>query len=538
MDFTNFDVQSGRDFQTMEAKLTKDDQSQITGRGMSISDIEKQLVNFQKGFPPIPLVAAATVKRGVVQLSPKRIDELLELYRIYAQDHKIIKFVPASGAASRMFKHLYEFRSNYRGTSEDQLDLLKDRGPDSVYYFFEHITEFSFFPVLEDALENRGLNFETIMQESRYEKILNTMLTDRGLDFGNLPKALIPFHSYGEEVRTAFAEHLAEAAFYALSGKEDCYIHFTSLPQHVDLMEAHFQEVRKGYEEKFNIKYHISYSIQHPSTDVIAVDPENNPFRDENGNLVFRPGGHGALLQNLSKLDADLVIIKNIDNVCHDRFKEDTYLYKKVLSGYLIALQDQMFSFLHGLDNPTQSSMKVIETMWSFVENKLNVSPPQDSEKWKKEEKIDYLRKKLNRPIRVCGMVENEGEPGGGPFWVINKDGSSSLQIVEASQIDRKNPDQELILHNSTHFNPVDLVCSTRNYKGEYFDLPKFVDPETGFITEKSIDGKVIKAQELPGLWNGSMSDWNTVFVEVPLTTFNPVKIINDLLRPEHREFQ
>lgn len=522
----------------MGAQLTSDDLRQIDGRGMNISDIEKQLQNFIHGFPPIPLVAAATIKHGIQQLSERRIDELSELYRLYADDHDVVKFVPASGAASRMFKHLYEFRSFYRGTSENQLELLKDRGPDSVYYFFEHIQEFSFFPVLLDALEKRGLDFETVMFESRYEKILNTLLTERGLEFGNLPKALIPFHSYGEEVRTAFAEHLAEAAFYALSGNANCFIHFTSLPQHINLMDRHFREIREAYEDKYKIKYRISYSIQHPSTDVIAVDIENNPLRDEKGELVFRPGGHGALLQNLSSLDADLVIIKNIDNVCHDRLKQDTYIFKKVLSGHLIALQDQIFSFLNGLDNPTQSSMKVIDTMWSFVENKLNVIPPPESDKWKKEDKVDYLRRKLNRPIRVCGMVENEGEPGGGPFWVKNRDGSVSLQIVEASQIDRKNRDQELILQNSTHFNPVDLVCSTRNYKGGNFNLIDFVDPDTGFISEKSMDGIAIKAQELPGLWNGSMSDWNTVFVEVPLTTFNPVKIINDLLRPEHREFQ
>ena len=522
----------------MGAILTTDDRRQIAGRGMNLSGVEKQLRNFQDGFPPIPLVAAATTKHGIQQLNPRRIEELVELYRLYSEDHKIVKFVPASGAASRMFKHLYEFRSFYRGTSEDQLELLKDRGPDSVYYFFEHIREFSFFPILLDACENRGLDFETVMDESRYEKILNTMLTDKGLEFGNLPKALIPFHSYGEEVRTAFAEHLTEAVHYAISGNKHCYIHFTSLPQHVSLMEAHFEEIKKSYEAKFNIKYHISYSIQQPSTDVIAADADNNPFRDENGNLVFRPGGHGALLHNLNKIDSDLLIIKNIDNVCHDRFKDDTYLYKKVLSGYLIAMQDQIFSFLNGLDNPTQPSMKVIESIWSFVENKLQVIPPPESDSWRKEEKIEDLIKKLNRPIRVCGMVENEGEPGGGPFWVKNHDGSTSLQIVEASQIDRQNQDQEYILQNSTHFNPVDLVCSTKDYKGKTFDLSKFIDPKTGFITEKSIDGKVIKAQELPGLWNGSMSDWNTIFVEVPLTTFNPVKIINDLLRPEHREFQ
>jgi len=521
----------------MEALITSEDKEQIAERGMRPAEIIQQLQNFEAGFPPIHLIAPATVRHGIHQVTSKRIEELIDIDQTFCEHHKVVKFVPASGAASRMFKHLYEFRTSYRGTSEDQLELLKDRGPDSVYYFFEHIKEFSFFPMLLDALEKRNLDFDTIMEESRYEKILNTMLTDRGLGFGNLPKALIPFHSYGEEYRTAFGEHLAEAPFYAKSGSKDCYIHFTALPAHVELMEARFKEIGETFEHRYHIKYHISYSIQHPSTDMIAVDMDNKPIRDENGKLVFRPGGHGSLIRNLNKIDADLIIIKNIDNVCHDHFKQDTYLYKKVLSGYLISLQDQMFSFLRGLDNPTPSSMKVIDNIWSFVENKLNITPPSESDKWKKEEKIEYLRRKLNRPIRVCGMVENEGEPGGGPFWVKNSDGSTSLQIVEASQIDRKNADQENILQNATHFNPVDLVCSTKDYNGKFFNLPDFIDPSTGFITQKSVDGKAIKAQELPGLWNGSMSNWNTVFVEVPLTTFNPVKIVNDLLRPEHREY-
>ena len=520
----------------MGAKLTSDDLRQIAGRGMNISDVEKQLQNFHDGFPSIRLVAAATARHGIHQLTPKRIEELTAIYDAFAAEHRIVKFVPASGAASRMFKHLFEFRSVYRGTLEDQLELLKDRGPDSVHYFFEHIEEFSFFPLLDEALANRGLEFKTVMEESRYEKILNTLLTDKGLNFGNLPKALIPFHVYDEGSRTAFAEHLAEGAFYAVSGDQDCYIHFTSLPQHVSLMEQHFNEIRDSFESKYGVKYHLSYSIQEPSTDTIAADSNNEPFRDENGNLTFRPGGHGALLQNLNKIDGDLVIIKNIDNICHDRFKADTYTFKKVLAGKLIYLQDQIFAYLRGLDNPTQPSMKVVDSMWTFIENKLHISPPPESANWKKEEKIDYIRRKLNRPIRVCGMVENEGEPGGGPFWVKNGDESISLQIVEASQINRKDSEQEHILQNSTHFNPVDLVCSTRDYLGNTFDLKAFIDPATGFITEKSVDGKTVKAQELPGLWNGSMANWNTIFVEVPLSTFNPVKIINDLLRPEHRE--
>ncbi len=518
----------------MSTKFNSEDTQQIAERGMKPSDVEQQLKNYRNGFPPIALAEPATNRNGIHKISTRRIDELLKIYQEYAPTHKIVKFVPASGAASRMFKHLYEFRNTYRGTNEDQLLLLKDKGPDSVYYFFEHIREFAFFTYLLESLENRGLDFDNIMAESRYEKILNSLLTEKGLNYSNLPKALIPFHQYGNKTRTAFAEHLSEGALYARSAKNACHVHFTTLPDHLNLIKNHFEEIKDEFEKKHQVKYHLEYSIQHPSTDMIAVDLENNPVRNDKGALVFRPGGHGALLHNLGNINADLIIIKNIDNVCHDRCKEDTYLFKQVLAGKLIELQDQVFAFLRGLDNPTPPSMKVIETMWSFLENRLHVIPPAGSDHLKKEEKIAYLKKKLNRPIRICGMVENEGEPGGGPFWVSNPDGSTSLQIVESSQVNRLDPGQEAIFQNSTHFNPVDIVCSIRNYKGGKFTLSRFVDYNTGFISQKSIDGKAVKAQELPGLWNGSMSDWNTVFIEVPLTTFNPVKIINDLLRTEH----
>jgi hypothetical protein len=514
--------------------LTADDIRQITERGMKPSEVERQLQNFRDGFPPMALTEAATTRQGIHKITPKRIEELSALYEDFAKNHKVVKFVPASGAASRMFKHLLEFRAKYRGTPEDQLLLLKDKGPDSVYYFFEHLPDFAFFSKLLDALEMRGLDYDTIMEESRYEKILNTLLTDKGLNYGNLPKALIPFHSYGNQSRTALIEHLFEGAHYARSGMNNCHVHFTTLPDHLDLMDQHFKEFREELEARLKVRFHLEYSIQDPSTDVIAVDMENNPVRDDKGELVFRPGGHGALLKNLGSIKADLIIIKNIDNICHDRCKPDTYLYKKVLAGKLIELQDQIFAFLSGLDNPTPPSMKVIETMWTFLEHKLHVMPPAGSEKWKKEERIEYLRKKFNRPIRVCGMVENEGEPGGGPFWAANPDGTISLQIVESSQVNHGDPRQESIFQSSTHFNPVDIVCSIRDYRGGTFKLKDFMNPKTGFISQKSLDSKTIKAQELPGLWNGSMADWITVFIEVPLSTFNPVKIINDLLRTEH----
>ncbi len=374
------------------------------------------------------------------------------------------------------------------------------------------------------------------MKESRYERVLNSLLTEKGLAYGTKPKALIPFHKYNDEVRTAFAEHLAEGAKYARSVGNICHIEFTVSPQHLDMMNEHFQELRNIYEDKYHIRYEVSFSIQAPETDVIAVDLKNKPLRDEDGDLVFRPGGHGALLKNLDEIDAPLIIIKNIDNICHDRVKEDSYYYKMALGGYLVHLQDQIHAYLKGLDHPTHPSTKVVSNMWFFMEHKLNIIPPEESVSWNKEKKISFMKEKFNRPIRICGMVENEGEPGGGPFWIKNADGSASLQIIEASQINLDDEGQKEILQKSTHFNPVDLICGIFDYHGEKFNLQKFVDPSTGFISTKSVDGQDVKAQELPGLWNGSMSNWITVFVEIPLITFNPVKIVNDLLRPQHTD--
>ena len=389
-----------------------------------------------------------------------------------------------------------------------------------------------------DAIERRGLDYEQIMKESKYERILNTLLTDKGLSYGSLPKALIPFHKYGEsEVRTAMAEHLVEGARYARSVGNVCHLHFTVSPEHIELMQRHFSELKPEYEDRYQIRFELNLSIQDPATDVIAVDLDNKPVRNELGELVFRPGGHGALLKNLNDLQEPVIIVKNIDNVCHDRLKEDTFFYKMVLAGYLVKLQDQVHSYLRGLDNSTPPSNKVIDSMWSFMENKLGVIPPEGSPSWNKESKIEFLKSRLNRPIRVCGMVENEGEPGGGPFWVKNSDGSMTLQIIESSQIDFKDENQVEILKKSTHFNPVDLVCGIYDSEGNKFNLNQFINPQTGFISKKSLDGMEIQAQELPGLWNGSMAEWITVFVEVPLTTFNPVKIVNDLLREQHTEF-
>jgi len=521
----------------MDQLFTPEDLKLLESKAIRPETVKQQLDYYKQGFAPIQLTAPATVKKGLIQLSSKRIEEMMHLFQEYAGEHRIIKFVPASGAASRLFKQLYEFRHTYRATSEDQLQMLQDKGPDSVYYFFEHLELFPFFEDLLDNLEERGYDYETIIAENRYERILNALLTDKGLAYGHLPKAMIPFHKYGETTRTAFEEHLCEGPFYARSAGNQCHIHFTILPEHHKQLAGLLKKILPALKEKYHINYHVTFSYQDPSSDIIAVDAENQPVRDEEGKLVFRPGGHGSLLPNLQALEGDLIIIKNIDNVCHDRLKEDTYIYKQALSGYLIHLQDQIFSILSGLDHPAAPSKKVVDHIWSFIEHKLFIVPPEASKQWKKEEKIEFIRKTLNRPIRVCGMVENEGEPGGGPYWISHPDGSQSLQIVESAQIDLENEEQAEIVSRATHFNPVDIVCSIMDYKGNKFNLKEFADPKSGIITEKSLDGKVIKAQEHPGLWNGSMANWITLFIEVPLTTFNPVKTINDLLRTEHQEF-
>jgi len=518
----------------MDNSFSEKDLQLLMKRNINLSLVKNQILNYETGFPYVVLSEPASVRKGITQLTSKRMDEMVSIFEDFAAENKIIKMVPASGAASRMFKNLIEFRNSYRGTSEDQLELFKDKGPDSVYYFFEHLDEFAFFDDLVEALENRGHDYEATIKESRYERILNSLLTEKGLAYANLPKALIPFHKYHNEVRTAFAEHLIEGAKCARSAGNICNIEFTVSQQHLDVMKKHFQELRESYEERNHIRYEVSFSIQSPETDVIAVDLNNKPLRDEDGDLVFRPGGHGALLKNLDELDAPLIIIKNIDNVCHERINDDAYYYKMLLSGYLVHIQEQVHSYLKGLDHPTQPSTKVTSHMWSFMEHKLNVVPPDESVSWNKEKKIAFMKEKFNRPIRVCGMVENEGEPGGGPFWVKNPDGSVTLQIIESSQINLDNEEQVKILNNSTHFNPVDLICGIYNYHGEKFNLKDFVDHNTGFINNKSLEGQDIKAQELPGLWNGSMSNWITIFVEVPLLTFNPVKMVNDLLRSQH----
>ncbi len=464
--------------------------------GLTPAALETQLKNFREGFPFLPVTRAASCGDGIRVLDAAGIEQAAARYDRAKESLRVVKFVPASGAATRMFKDLFEFVREGRRTAVVG-ELLANR------------RRFAFWPELRTIIGDDADELRTVEN-----------IVAEGLRYGETPKGLVSFHRYGDEVRKAVEEHLVEGAQYAAAGGE-VKIHFTVSPEHLTRFEALLAEKIPGYESRFGVKYRISFSVQDPSTDTLAVNPDCTPFRRADGRLLFRPAGHGALIGNLGKIDADIVFVKNIDNVTTDARRSDTVLYKKALAGVLLALQERIFEYLMALEVPGAE----LEPIAAFIENELCVKLPKDYG-------TALLRQVLDRPIRVCGMVRNEGEPGGGPVWVTGADGLETLQIAESNQIA---PEKRELMRLATHFNPVDLVCSFRTSKGGRFDLQEFVDPATGFISRKSDGGRELLAQELPGLWNGAMARWNTVFVEVPITTFSPVKVVTDLLRPEHQ---
>ena len=506
--------------------LTHEDKELLAKKGISEEKIAEQLACFEKGFPFLKLSAAASVENGGIMLAAEADQQrYLAAWDAYkAGDKKIVKFVPASGAASRMFKNMFEFL----GADYDvpTTDFEKK--------FFDHIHNFAFYNDLNAAcMDNTGKNIDALIAEKNYKAVVANLLEAAGLNYGSLPKGLLKFHRYADGVRTPLEEHLVEGPLYGAGKSGDVFVHFTVSTEHRELFQKLVDSKAAEYAAKYGVNYHISFSEQKPSTDTVAADMENKPFRDKDGKLLFRPGGHGALIENLNDLDADVVFIKNIDNVVPDRLKDDTVTYKKLLAGVLVTLQKQAFEYLNLLDSGSYRHDE-LENIIRFVQQQLHCRRA-DLKDLEDADLVIYLRKKLNRPMRVCGMVKNVGEPGGGPFLAYNPDGTVSLQILESSQIDMNDAEKKAMFEKGTHFNPVDLVCAVRNYKGEKFNLLNYVDKATGFISYKSKNGKDLKALELPGLWNGSMSDWNTVFVEVPLSTFNPVKTVNDLLREQHQ---
>jgi len=509
------------------------DLEQISSLQIDISKIEDQIENYRKGFPFIDLVKPAIVKDGIKVMEQSEIVKFKEFFTTNQNERKVIKFVPASGAASRMFNHLFSFREKYKKNDKDIQQLDSDKSFNSVYRFLTDIKKFAFFDDLKMAMKNNGYDIEICLDEKDYIPIMNYLLEDYGLGYGSLPKGLLKFHKYEGHSRTSIEEHIVEAANYTPDSQNTSSVHFTLSPEHISKFEAHIGEVIHKYETLFKVKYNITYSIQKTSTDTISVDFENNIFRNDDGSLLFRPGGHGALIENLNDLKGDIIFIKNIDNIVPDKYKEQTYTYKKAIGGYLIYLQEKIFKYIEILEKGTDDGM--LDEIIDFSYNELMLRFHEGFDFMSRAQKISFLLHKLNRPIRVCGMVKNEGEPGGGPFWIKNSKDEIRLQIIESSQINLNNSIQNQIFNSATHFNPVDLVCGLKNYKGENYDLLKYIDPTTGFISIKTKDGKKIKAQELPGLWNGAMADWLTIFVEVPIITFNPVKVINDLLRIEHQ---
>jgi hypothetical protein len=505
--------------------LKPEDLLQLKAKNLTENRLEEQLNYFMKGFPYLKIKASASVAKGILRLTEEEQDEYVESWNEYLKgERRITKFVPASGAASRMFKDLFAF-----------LSASRDRPvTDFENAFFDGIRAFAFYDALNDACRaNEGADIPSLVAKGRYKAIVANLLESKGLHYGSLPKGLLLFHRYPDGARTAMEEHLSEGAMYAGNASRTVAVHFTVSPEHLPLFKQLAKEKKALYEERYGVTYDLSFSTQQADTDTIAVDLANVPFRDVKGRLVFRPGGHGALIENLNRLDSDVVFIKNIDNVVPDGMKDVAVRFKKVLAGALVTLQEKIFGYVRLIESGAYTHDR-IEEMIHFLQDVLCVKNP-ETKYLEDAELVLYIKKKLMRPLRVCGMVENVGEPGGGPFLAYNSDHTISPQILESSQIDRNDPEAKAAFEQGSHFNPVDLVCALKDVNGRKYNLPDYVDKNTGFISKKSKDGRDLKALELPGLWNGAMSDWNTVFIEVPAATFNPVKTVNDLLRPQHQ---
>lgn len=501
--------------------LTQKDIEQIESRGTSRESVELQIERFKKGFPWMKIAAPATPGRGILVLDEAQQDEAAA-YCDTARIEGKSKFVPASGAASRMFKDIFAGLA----VLESGEDVAKDS---PVYRLASSIRKFAFWD--EDL-------FGTPEDTREYRlKAASALLKPEGLGYGSKPKGVLKFHRYADgKTRTAFAEHLVEGQEYMRNSDGSVNLTFTISPEHRELFEEALGAVKEDFEKEYGVRYNIAFTCQDKATDTVAVDNDNNPFRKDDGSLLFRPAGHGALIYNLDKVDDELVSIKNIDNVANERLLGITAKFKKVLMGKCLQLRDSIFSFLSQIDSledpASEEGADLCSRIEEFLDRELCITMPEAGDP---VERIALLRDKLDRPMRVCGMVRNQGEPGGGPFIVIGKDGSTNLQILESVQINPDDPEAVGMLKNATHFNPVDIVCCLHDYKGNKFNLTDHVDEEAGFISSKSFQGRELKALELPGLWNGAMSDWNTQFVEVPLETFNPVKVVLDLLRPAHQ---
>ncbi|RSK41810.1 DUF4301 family protein [Mangrovimonas spongiae] len=505
--------------------FSKQDVQQIKNKGLTVDKVKNQLQIFKTGLPPTKLKSAATIGHGIVKVSEEEKQQHTNFFSEHKDAFNIQKFVPASGAATRMFKFLFQFLEEFN-PEEDDFEAYIQTNP-KVKTFAEGLQNFPFYDTVVSKIDN----YDALDLKSKTYHFANVLLNDTMLNFGAFPKGLLPFHKYKNEIRTPLEEHLLESSKYA-SSKGKANLHFTISPKHESKFKTELETVSAAVHKKTGITFNVTFSFQKEATDTIAVNIDNTPFRLEDGSMLFRPGGHGALIENLNDLNADLVFVKNIDNVVVDAYEDDVADYKKMLAGMLLKFQKEAFAYAKAID---ENNLKDIAEVEAFLTNKLNVVFTEAYKTLSTSKKLEALKKHINKPIRVCGMVKNEGEPGGGPFWTESSKGKIALQIVESAQMNTNDETQYEISQNATHFNPVDLVCGLKNYKGEPYDLTNFVDEDAAFITQKTREGKPLKALERPGLWNGAMANWNTVFVEVPLITFNPVKTVNNLLKPTHQ---
>lgn len=513
--------------------FTEKDINQIHNKGITLDQVNAQINRLKNGMTHSDLLSAATINRGIHAFEDDEAAQIITLYEAEKEQLNIVKFVPASGAATRMFKFLFQFLKRFNTAKDDIKKYVEKYGDSLVEVFIENLKAFPFYDEVMHKIKEDVPNFNNLTEEEQYYQFVKIMLDENGLNYSFYPKGLLPFHKYGDTYITAFEEHLYEATLYA-SSKGIANLHFTVSEKHHDYFLKELNKIKPPLEDTTGITFNVSFSYQKEATETLALTKNDTVFRNEDGSILFRPGGHGALLENLNDLDADIVFIKNIDNiVVKEKNKKDSE-YKKLLAGVLLRAQKQVFNYLHQLDEGNFDDAD-ITAMAYFLRKQLSVYIDSDFGDLSFEDKVDYLRAKFNRPIRVCGMVKNEGEPGGGPFWVKDGNGDISLQIVEFAQIDFSKKRQQSTVYKATHFNPTDLVCGMKNYKGEAFNLLDYVDPEAAFITMKTQNGVDIQALELPGLWNGSMAHWNSIFVEVPVETFNPVKTVSDLLKPAHQ---
>ncbi len=515
-------------------KYTDTDIEQLEERGITTEQLTTQLETLKKGVTYIDLYDAASLEDGILQLDPSEQKKYATLFESRKDSLDLLKFTPASGAATRMFRFLFEFLDEYDAEKESINAYINKKEAKDLRLFFVGLDNFPFYNKVRKQLKKKYKKKKCTNINLNRQRFVSIMLNEDELNFGKKPKGLFPFHSYKHHVSTAFEEHLFEGATYADKNKK-ARLHFTISKDHKKYFEQQFEKRKEYIERKTGISFSITYSYQSKATDTIALDSDDSVLRNSSNEIIFRPGGHGALIDNLNNQNADLIFIKNIDNVVVFKYQEDVAFYKKMLAGKLLELQERSFNYQLKIDQNKDLKEAKITEITTFLQNELSIKIAEDFEKYSASYKVIYLKQILDRPMRVCAMVPNEGEPGGGPFWIRSKNGKKSLQIIESVQIDPTNEQQQSILKKATHFNPVDIVCGIKNYKGEKYDLQKFVDTNASFITTKSYEGKKIKALEHPGLWNGGMAHWNTVFIEAPLITFNPVKTVNDLLKPAHQ---